>query len=100
MAYVNPLKARWAAGQPVLGGWLLGRDPLVAEYLAGCGFDEVCVDLQHSHVDPRDLVPMFMAIAGKGAIPTARVPTNDFTMIGNVLAVNGFRRWAKKLIEL
>lgn len=43
------------------------------------------MDLQHSHVDPKDLVPMFTAIAGKGATPTARVSVNDFTMIGKLL---------------
>lgn len=85
MAYVNPIKARWAAGEAELGGWLVTSDVIAASFMAGCGFDDVCVDLQHSIVDPKDLVPLFLAIEAKGSVPIARVPANDFSMIGNVL---------------
>lgn len=38
----------WNAGEPTRppAAWMTTADPQVAEYLAGCGFDEVCVDQQ------------------------------------------------------
>ena len=51
MAYVNPLIAKWKAGQPTFGAWLTTPDPSIAEYLALSGFDEVTADQQHSTIE-------------------------------------------------
>lgn len=87
MTSVNPLLARWRAGEPTLGGWLTTADPQIAEYLASAGFDEICVDQQHGLADGADLASMFRALEVHGVAPTTRVPANDFGAIGKALDV-------------
>ncbi len=87
MASINPLLARWRAGEPSLGGWLTTADPQIAEYLASGGFDEICVDQQHGLADASLLASMFRALEVHGVLPTTRVPGNDFAAIGKALDV-------------
>jgi 4-hydroxy-2-oxoheptanedioate aldolase len=87
MTSVNPLLARWRAGEPTLGGWLTTADPQIAEYLASAGFDEICIDQQHGLADGADLASMFRALEVHGVSPTTRVPANDFGAIGKALDV-------------
>lgn len=85
MAYVNPLTAAWDRGDVVRGAWCTSPSAVVAEAMASAGFDYVCVDLQHGAVDYSDAVHMLQAISGQGAVPIARVPSNDLATIGKVL---------------
>ena len=85
MAFINPLLARWAAGEATYGGWLSTSEPLIAEFLAGAGFDEVCADQQHGSIDLHTIGPVFAAVSGRGAVPTTRVATNDAMAIGKSL---------------
>jgi 4-hydroxy-2-oxoheptanedioate aldolase len=85
MAYKNPLIAKWRAGQPTFGAWLTTPDPSIAEYFALCGYDEVTADQQHSTIEVNDLTPMFTAIELRGAVPSTRVPLNDYISIGGAL---------------
>ena len=85
MAYKNPLIAKWQAGQPTFGAWLTTPDVSIAERLASCGYDEVCADQQHSNIGVNALSGIFQAIAGRGSLPTTRVPFNDYTAIGKSL---------------
>jgi 4-hydroxy-2-oxoheptanedioate aldolase len=87
MASVNPLLERWRSGQPSLGGWLTTADPQIVEYLATCGFDEICIDQQHGLADGASLAGLFRSIELHGAAPTTRVPANDFAAIGKALDV-------------
>lgn len=87
MASVNPLLELWRSGKPSLGGWLTTADPQIAEYLATCGFDEICIDQQHGLADGGRLAGVFRSIELHGAAPTTRVPANDFAEIGNALDV-------------
>lgn len=85
MGFVNPLLERWAGGEVVYSGWVSSGEPLIAGFLAGCGFDEVLVDLQHGAVELGDLPNAFAAIEARGVAPAARVPVNDPMLIGRVL---------------
>ncbi len=87
MASVNPLLELWHSGRPSLGGWLTTADPQIGEYLASCGFDEICVDQQHGMAGGTSLAGVFRAIELRGAAPTTRVPANDFAQIGKALDV-------------
>jgi len=58
MATQNPLKAIWRSGRASYGGWTGSPDPVVAEWIASCGFDEVLVDQQHGAIDPNQLGAM------------------------------------------
>jgi len=81
----NPLLAKWRAGEPTLGGWMVTDDPQVAEFLAQAGFDEICVDQQHGLANQSTVGALFRAIELHGVAPTTRVPSNDFAMIGKAL---------------
>lgn len=85
MAYVNPLIAKWKSGQPTFGAWLTTPDPSIAEYFALSGFDEVTADQQHSTIETNDLTAMFATIELRGAVPSTRVPYNDYVAIGKAL---------------
>jgi 2-keto-3-deoxy-L-rhamnonate aldolase RhmA len=59
MSSVNPLLELWRSGRPSLGGWLTTADPQIVEYLASCGFDEICIDQQHGLADGSSLAGLF-----------------------------------------
>lgn len=85
MTFTNPLRAKWDRGEITLGAWCSSPSSVVAEALAATGYDYVCADMQHGVVGYSDAVHMFQAISGQGAMPIARVPSNDAAMIGRVL---------------
>ena len=83
----NPLLARWRAGEPTFGGWMVTADAQIAEFLAAAGFDEICVDQQHGLADGGRLSSVFRAIELHGVAPTTRVPSNSASEIGMALDV-------------
>jgi 2-dehydro-3-deoxyglucarate aldolase len=50
------------AGEVIIGSWLNAGSPIVAELMAGCGFDFLCVDVEHSAVDLPQAQQLFQAI--------------------------------------
>ena len=70
---MNNLRAALKEGRPVLGTWLNSGSPIVAEMLAQCGFDFVCVDAEHSAVDLPETQRLFQAI--KSGAPDCAVMT-------------------------
>ncbi len=81
----NPLKAKFAAGQPAIGSWLSLCSPAAAEAMAPIGWDWLVVDAQHSPVGFETMVNCFRAIQLGGAIPMARVPWLETTWIQRTL---------------
>ena len=45
------LRQRMRAGETLIGSWINSGSPIVAELMASCGFDFLCVDIEHSAVD-------------------------------------------------
>ena len=85
MTTENPLRAIWRSGRASYGGWTGSPDPVFAEWLAACGFDEILVDQQHGTIEPNQVGAIFTAIAVQGAIPITRVAANDAAAIGKSL---------------
>lgn len=83
--FENHVKAQWARGAAVLGGWATLGSPFATEVLAVAGFDYVCVDLQHGLAHADAMVPMLIATARTGVTPLVRVPANDAASIGKAL---------------
>ena len=81
----NPMRARWAAGETALGGWLGIPSAFSAEIVARCDLDYVCVDTQHGLVDYSDSWQMLQAINLGSATPIVRVPWNEPGVIGKSL---------------
>ena len=71
------VRACWERGQVALNAWLTLEGPLAAETAARAGFDAVTVDLQHGAVTFDALGAVVAAIEPTGAVPFARLPSND-----------------------
>lgn len=81
----NPLRARWAAGEPAIGGWLTIPSQLTAEATAAADLDYVCIDMQHGLIDFSDVVQMLPAVTLGGVTPIVRVPENSTANISTAL---------------
>lgn len=73
----NTLRDIWAAGQPVLNGWLSIGNPFTAEIMAAQGYDSLTIDMQHGALDYSSVLPMFQAMRASGVVAMARVPWLD-----------------------
>ncbi|MDE0169040.1 MAG: aldolase/citrate lyase family protein [bacterium] len=81
----NPLRARWAAGEPAIGGWLTIPNQLTAEVTAAADLDYICIDMQHGLIDYSDVLRMLTAVTASGVTPIVRVPENSIANISTVL---------------
>lgn len=81
----NNIKACWAAGIPVLNGWLSIASAFSAEIMAEQGYDALTIDLQHGFVGYDDARPMLQAMRASGVAPMVRVPWRDPGMIMKAL---------------
>ncbi len=55
-------RQRMLAGDTLIGSWINSGSPVVAELMAACGFDFLCVDVEHSAVDLPQAQQLFQAI--------------------------------------
>ncbi len=81
----NSLRAIWAEQGAALGGWLTLPSSVSAEVMAHCGFDWVCIDLQHGLIDYSEMVQMLQGISSTATVPLVRVPWNEPGIIGKCL---------------
>lgn len=58
----SSLRQRLRAGETVIGSWINSGSPIIAELMAACGFDFLCVDVEHSAVDLPQTQQLFQAI--------------------------------------
>ncbi|MEO5373697.1 MAG: aldolase/citrate lyase family protein [Alphaproteobacteria bacterium] len=71
------LKARIAAGETTIGGWLSIPSPIVADALASLGFDWIAVDMEHGTMGVDAAAAAFIACERHGCAPLARMPSAD-----------------------
>lgn len=83
----NPFKTALASGRKQVGLWNALASPIVAEILAGAGFDWIVIDGEHAPNDITTLVPQLQAMRGGTAEPVYRIPWNDMVMIKRALDV-------------
>lgn len=81
----NAFKAAMAAGRNTIGAWNTIPGPVVAELLAGAGFDWVMIDTEHSLTDLPDTLGMMQAMAGYPVAPLVRIAANDAVLMKRVL---------------
>ena len=68
-----------------LGAWCSIASSYVVEVLGSCGFDWICIDLQHGFAGLENLLPMVQAAAITQTPALVRVPRLDAGMIGRAL---------------
>jgi 2-keto-3-deoxy-L-rhamnonate aldolase RhmA len=57
----NNIRTVWNAGQCVVNGWLAIPSAFSAEVMAHCGWDSLCIDIQHGMVDYQTATTMMQA---------------------------------------
>lgn len=82
---INGFKRDLKAGRQQIGIWNTIPGPVVAELLAGCGFDWILLDTEHSVTDIPDLMPLLQAVAPYPVNPVVRPQANDAVLIKRAL---------------
>ncbi len=59
---IPSLRRRLRSGETVIGSWINSGSPMIAEMMAACGFDFLCIDVEHSAVDLPQTQQLFQAI--------------------------------------
>lgn len=68
-----------------IGSWITINNPSIAEIMADCGFDWLCIDLEHSSIDYAEVQQIILAIQSKGIKAFVRVGENNTRIIKRVL---------------
>ena len=82
---VNRFKRALHDGQQQIGLWNSIPGPLVAEALAGCGFDWLVIDTEHAPTDVPDVLAMLQAMAPYPVSALVRPAANDPVLIKRLL---------------
>lgn len=72
----NTMKAKLAAGEPVLGCSVMVPSPQVVEMVGCLGFDWVLIDMEHGTIGLESVELMIMAAETTGLTPIVRPPSN------------------------
>lgn len=77
------LRETLKSGQTVVGTWCNSGSPIIAELLAACAFDYVCIDVEHSAVDLPQTQQLFQAITAGNAncAPMVRLHGVDYALV-------------------
>jgi 2-keto-3-deoxy-L-rhamnonate aldolase RhmA len=83
--WVNPVKQKLAAGQPVLAVTITTNSVDTAVHAARMGFDFLWIEMEHSPITLETLRNMMLATRGLPTVPFARVPVNELWTAKRVL---------------
>jgi 4-hydroxy-2-oxoheptanedioate aldolase len=83
----NRFKAALQAHRPQIGIWSALSSHIVAEILAGAGFDWILIDTEHGPNEVPGVLSQLQAMATGTAEPVVRVAWNDAVLIKRVLDV-------------
>jgi 4-hydroxy-2-oxoheptanedioate aldolase len=81
----NDFKAALRSGQTQIGLWSSLSDPTVAELLAGCGYDWMMFDTEHSTVGPNEVISFLRTVAPYPVSPIVRPGWNNPVEIKKLL---------------
>jgi 4-hydroxy-2-oxoheptanedioate aldolase len=81
----SKLKQRLRGGETTFGGWLTVANPMIAEIMAGAGFDWVLIDTEHGGFSNEGLLTCLVAFNGSPTVPMVRVAWNDHVLIKQAL---------------
>ena len=83
----NAFKHAIARGQTQIGLWSGLCSNVVAEIIAGCGFDWIVLDGEHAPNELTGLVAQLQAMAGGTATPVVRPQWNDPVLFKRLLDI-------------
>ncbi|MFT4235374.1 MAG: aldolase/citrate lyase family protein [Microbacterium sp.] len=73
------------SGGPGFGAWISSGSPVIAEIMAGSGFDWLLIDMEHGSVGLSEVQQLLQVTAAYPAPVVVRVPANDEVWIKRVL---------------
>ena len=85
MLPVNHFKRGLREGRQQIGLWNSIPGPVVAEMIAGTGFDWVTIDTEHSLTDIPDTLGMLQAMAPYPVSPVVRPQSEDSVLIKRMM---------------
>lgn len=78
-------RERLAAGESVVGLWVVSGSPTAAEIIGSCGADWIIIDAEHSPNTVTDIVTQLRALTGSSALVVVRAPSKDPLELGRLL---------------
>jgi 2-keto-3-deoxy-L-rhamnonate aldolase RhmA len=81
----NLLKQRLVEGRTALGMWITLESGSISEIAAVLGFDWIAIDMEHGHLDFREVLDHLRAIQGSKTTALVRVPEIDRGIIKRAL---------------
>lgn len=82
---LNTFKSALSEGRQQIGFWCSIGDTLVVEMLAGCGYDWILIDCEHTILDPAGLLPALQAVAPYPTHPIVRPSSLNVAEIKKIL---------------
>ena len=81
----NPVKAKLARGEPVIGLVITTNNVKAAAHGAALGFDFLWIEMEHAPISLEGLRHMVLATRGLPAVPLARPPVNELWTAKRIL---------------
>jgi len=85
----NAFKAALRDGRPQIGLWSSLCDNIVAEIIAGAGFDWIVIDTEHAPNEVPGVLTQLQAMSRGTAEPVVRCAWNDAVLIKRIMDVGG-----------
>jgi 2-keto-3-deoxy-L-rhamnonate aldolase RhmA len=82
---MNPFRQALLDRQLTIGSWIQMAHPASAEILAQAGYDWLCVDCEHTEMQPAELASHARAMMPYGPVSLARVESSDLLAIRRAL---------------
>ena len=86
----NSLKTAFAKNKQTYGSWVTLSHPLIPEIMSQAGFDWLCIDMEHSSIELRDILPLLISIENNGLVPLVRVGENNANLIKRVMDAGAY----------
>ena len=90
---VNTFKKAIRDGRPQIGLWCSSCSNVVAEVIAGAGFDWILIDTEHAPNEPAMVLSQLQAVEGGTAAAVVRPAWNDPVLIKRTRATTTPARW-------
>ena len=81
----NPFRRALVERRVTIGSWIQINNPTAAEILANVGYEWIGLDIEHTDIDIGSLTSLLRGMYGRGAVPVARVATNEVMAIRRAL---------------
>jgi len=78
---INQLRKKWQEGKQTVGLWVTMDDPSIAEIAVTLGMDWICVDMEHGHLDFKDVMGHIRAVRDSQTAVLVRVHDNEKGLI-------------------